>query len=212
MMYEAERDELVAAGRRLAEAGLVVGGAGNVSVRRGEHVVISGRGARLGALTRESSVVVDLDGTVVDGTVGRSSETPLHLAVYHATDAQAVVHTHPLFGTVLSTLVDELAPIHYAIALFGGPVRVAGYATFGSDELAEQVRTALDGRRGALMRNHGAVTIGERLEQAVELTETLEWLSALHHHAHLGGTPALLRAEQLEQVDAQRAALSAASR
>lgn len=211
-MYEAERDEIVAAGRRLVEAGLVVGGAGNVSVRRGDHVVITGRGARLGALTRESCVVVDLDGTVVDGDRARSSETPLHLAVYGATDAQAVVHTHPLFGTVLSTLVDELAPIHYAVALFGGPVRVAGYATFGSDELAEQVRAALEGRRGALMRNHGAVTIGERLEQAVELNETLEWLAAVHHHAHAGGTPALLGAQELEQVDAQRVALSAAKR
>jgi ribulose-5-phosphate 4-epimerase/fuculose-1-phosphate aldolase len=57
------------------------------------------------------------------------------------------------------------------------------------------------------MRNHGAVTVGDDLEAAVEATETLEWLAEVHYRAHLAGTPALLSPEQIEAVEAQRAAL-----
>jgi L-fuculose-phosphate aldolase len=207
MSHEAEREAIVAAGARLAAAGLVVGGAGNLSVRVDDRLIITPRGCRLAALEPDALVVTDLAGRLVEGEGRISSETQLHCAAYRATGARAVVHTHPVFCTVVSTLADEIAGIHYAVAEFGGTVRVAGYATFGSDELAAGVAEALRDRTGALMRNHGAVTVGDDLEAAVEATETLEWLAEVHYRAHLAGTPALLSPEQIEAVEAQRAAL-----
>jgi L-fuculose-phosphate aldolase len=207
MSHDAERAAIVAAGARLAAAGLVVGGAGNISVRVDDRLVITPRGCRLAALHPDMLVVTDLDGRLVEGEGRVSSETQLHCAAYRATGAGAVVHTHPVFCTVVSTLADEIAGIHYAVALFGGSVRVAGYATFGSDELAANVAAALRERTGALMRNHGAVTVGDDLESALERTETLEWLAEVHYRAHLAGTPAVLTPEQIDAVRGQQVRL-----
>lgn len=212
MTYAEQRAAVVAAGSRLAAAGLVVGGAGNVSVRVEDRMVITARGSRLAALRTEELLICDLQGRVLEGDGRASSETPLHCAAYAETGAGAVVHTHPHFCSVVSTLVSEIEGIHYAVALFGGSVRVADYATFGSSELAAHVAEALRGRRGALMRNHGAVTVGDDLEDAVELTETLEWLASVHYHAHLAGTPSVLSSEDIERVQGQRSALSGRER
>lgn len=208
MTYDQQRTELIVAGKRLASAGFVVGGAGNISVRMGDRLVITARGSRLGALRADDCLITDLAGQVVEGGGMPSSETGLHCAAYAETGASAVVHTHSIFGTVLSTLVSELPGIHYAVAMFGGPIRVAAYATFGSAELAGNVAHALRGRRGALMRNHGAVTVADDLLAAVELAETLEWLATINYYAHAGGTPSMLSAADLERVEQQRAHLS----
>jgi L-fuculose-phosphate aldolase len=207
MSISQNRKAMVEAGARLAAAGLVPGGAGNLSVRDGDRLLITARGARLAALSDEDLVVCDLDGQLVDGDRMPSSETPLHCAAYAATGAGAVVHTHALFCTVVSTLAQEIAAVHYAVSVFGGSVRVANYATFGTEELAQTVSEALKDRRGALMRNHGAVTVASELEEAVELAETLEWLASVHYYAHLAGTPSVLTAEQLAAVQQQRSEL-----
>jgi L-fuculose-phosphate aldolase len=191
-------DALAAAGRAVADGGLVVGTAGNLSVRSGDTMLITPRGTRLREVGRCVRVRLS-DGTVLDGA-NPSSETPLHRAVYAATRAQAIVHTHSRFATVMSTLVGELPPVHYATTAFGGCVRVAPYATFGSDELAANVAAALEGRRAALLANHGAVTIGETLAVAVDLALQLEWLAEVAYYATLAGRPAQLAGEQLEAV------------
>ena len=198
------RRALVAGARAVAQAGLVVGTAGNVSVRLGEEMLITPRQARLDATEPGRCVPVRLaDGAVTTAPpegVEPSSEAPLHRAVYAATDAGAIVHTHSHFATVLSTLVEELPAVHYAMTAFGGRVRVAPYATFGSDELAESVAAALEGRSAALLANHGAVTIGGTVEAAVDRALQLEWLASVCYHATLAGRPALLDDEQLAAV------------
>jgi L-fuculose-phosphate aldolase len=199
------RAVLVAGARAVAESGLVVGAAGNLSVRDDDAMLITPRGARLEAIDPADCVAVDLATDAVDAHA--SSETPLHRAVYAATDAGAIVHTHSTFATVQSTLVDELPAVHYGITAFGGPVRVAPYATFGSDELAASVAAALDGRRAALLANHGAVVIADSVDDAVDLALQLEWLCSVSYHASLAGTPTVLDADQLAAVVEQGRAL-----
>jgi L-fuculose-phosphate aldolase len=205
------RHALAAGARAVADGGLVVGTAGNLSVRTGDTMLITPRGSRLADVDPSRCVAVRLaDGAAVPGgpdDVTASSETPLHRAVYAATDAGAIVHTHSRFATVMSTLVDELPPVHYATTAFGGRVRVAPYATFGSDELAAHVAAALAGRRAALLANHGAVVIAGTVEAAVNLALELEWLASVAYYATLAGSPALLGDEQLEAVTEQARAL-----
>ena len=207
-----DRVALAEAARDVAASGLVIGSSGNLGIRRDEHLLITPRGSRLSAIAPADCVCVALaDGSVSPDHAGASlpsSELPLHLAVYAAApDAQAIVHTHSHFATVLSTLVDEIPPIHYVTTEFGGPVRVAPYATYGSSELAEGVVTALAGRSAALMANHGAVTIAATLDGAVEQARQLEWLASVYWHAQVFGSPALLGEAQLGAVDAQDRAL-----
>ena len=147
MQLVRERERIVAAARRLAGGGQVTGTAGNLSERAGSLVAVTPTGAALDLLTPEQIAVVDLDGEHVDGDLAPTSELGLHLGVYRRYGAGAVVHTHPPFGTALSCVLDELPVIHYQMLALGGPVRVAPYATFGTDELAEATLDALEGTR-----------------------------------------------------------------
>jgi L-fuculose-phosphate aldolase len=199
----AERAELVEYSCRMLADGLTVHTSGNLSVRRGNLIAITPTGVPYPELTPERICVVDLDGQHVDGELRPSSELPMHTAIYRACDAAAVVHTHPLYGTALSVLIDELPPIHYLIALLGGPVRVAPYARYGSTELADAaVRTMAD-RYAVLLRNHGATTHGATLEQAYQRSVYLEWLCRLYHQARLLGEPTLLSPDELAEATRQ---------
>lgn len=103
-------------------------------------------------MTAQDVVVYDMDGHHVEGVLNPSSELPLHIAVYQATDAKAITHNHAYASTALGLVVDEIPPSHYYSTMFGGVVRVAPYAAFGTDQLAKNVAAALEGRTGALMR------------------------------------------------------------
>lgn len=194
--------ELVETARRSVADGLVVGTSGNVSVRVGETVLVTPSGVPYDRLTPDDVTGVDLTGRQVLGTLVPTSELPMHLAVYGTTDARAVVHTHAVHATAVSTLVDELPLIHYMAAALGGPVRVARYATYGTDELAENMLRALDGRTGCLLQNHGTVTHGATLSQAYDRTAQLEWMCRVWLTASSipASTPHLLTREQLTEV------------
>ena len=200
-MLDAERERVAAACRRLAREGLVVGTAGNVSVRSGDHVAISATGAVLADATPDHVTVVDRDGTVAGGELEPTSELDLHLGVYRRYDAGAVVHTHAPTATALScVLADELPCVHYSMLLLGGAVRVAPYATFGTPELAESVLDALEGRAAALMANHGAITHAHDLDTAVDHSLLLEWACTVYLRAASIGTPRVLDEGQREAV------------
>ncbi|MFI6522888.1 class II aldolase/adducin family protein [Spirillospora sp. NPDC050679] len=201
MILGRERAALCETGRRLAAAGMVVGAAGNVSVRAGDLVAVTPGGVMLDRMAPGDCPVVDVEGRLVDGERDPSSETPMHLALYAETDAAAVVHTHSTYGTVVAATMDELPPVHYATLLLGGVVKVAEYATYGTPELAANVRAAMaGGMRAALLANHGGVTIGGDLEEAYEHARLLEWLCGVYVRARTIGEPRVLTDEQLERV------------
>ncbi len=191
-----EREAVVAACRHLSENGLVVGTAGNVSLRVGERVVISPSGVDYHSMTETDVAVVTLDGAPLDAPLKPSSELPLHLAIYRSTDHRCVVHTHSPASTALSTVVDTVPTSHYYTALFGGPVRVAPYATFGSDELATNVVAALADRSAALMSNHGAVLVGATLVKVLEQVGYLEYICDVQLRAGSYGNPVKLLDEE----------------
>ena len=166
--------------REMAAAGLVVGTSGNVSIRAGDLLAVSPSGVDYTELVADLVGVYRLDGTPVQAPLRPTSEMPLHLGVYAATSAAAIVHTHSVAATALSTLAGELPAIHYQVAMFGGPVAVAAYATYGSQELARHVVAALRDRTACLMANHGALTTGPDLRSALVGSRYLEWLCEVY--------------------------------
>ncbi|MEU6817665.1 class II aldolase/adducin family protein [Streptomyces sp. NPDC046860] len=194
--------ELVATARRTVADGLVVGTSGNVSARVGDTVLVTPSGVPYDRLTPADITGVGLDGRQVLGTLVPTSELPMHLAVYRTTGAGAVVHTHAVHATAVSTLVTELPPVHYMTCALGGPVRVAPYAAYGTPELAAHMLRALQDRSGCLLRNHGTVTYGDTLEAAYDRTAQLEWMCRLWLTASSvpGLTPALLSEAELAEA------------
>lgn len=202
------RAEVAATCREVAARGVAVGGAGNISVRRDDRVLITRGGLRFETAVADDISVVDLDGTLLEG-FRASSETGLHLGIYRSTDAVSVVHTHGRSSVALGLVADEIPLIHYNLLRLGGRVPTVPYATFGSPELAEAVaRIFENGFRAALLRNHGAVSAGRSLAEAVENAELTEWLCEIYLCARSVGEPALLSPEDLQDVLAQAHRLS----
>jgi L-fuculose-phosphate aldolase len=199
----AARSDLVSYSLRLLDDGLAIGSAGNLSVRCGELVAITPSGIGYHELRPQDIAVITMDGTEVEAAEQPSSETPMHLAVYAATSAQAIVHTHSPEVVALSASRDMLPAIHYAITDLGGPVRVARYVRFGSGGLADAAAGALAGRTAAILRNHGAVSYGRTLDQAYNRALLLEWLARVYRLAQSYGDPAVLSAAELDEVTAE---------
>ena len=202
---QAARAQLVSYSARLLDDGLAVGSAGNMSVRTGDQIAITPSGISYAEMRPEDVCLVTLDGAEPAETVQEtpSSETPMHLAIYAATKAGAVVHTHSPEVIALSAAREELPAIHYAITGLGGPVRVAPYVRFGSAGLAAAAVKALDGRSAVILRNHGAVTYGRDLAQAYDRAVLLEWLARTYRLALSYGEPAILSAAELDEVSAE---------
>ncbi len=202
---QAARAQLVSYSARLLDDGLAVGSAGNMSVRAGDLVAITPSGISYAEMRPDDICLVGMDGRqdAAGGPEAPSSETPMHLAIYAATSAAAIVHTHSPEVIALSAARPELPAIHYAITGLGGPVRVAPYVRFGSAGLAAAAVEALDGRSAVILRNHGAVSYGRDLAQAYDRALLLEWLARTYRLALSYGEPSILSAAELDEVTAE---------
>ena len=111
------RAQVADASRRLADAGLLVGTAGNVSARAGDRVAVTATGVVLGRCDPSDVTVVSLSGEVLEGELAPTSEIDLHLGLYAASDGgtAAVVHTHAPFSTAVACVLDELPVIHLSL-------------------------------------------------------------------------------------------------
>lgn len=194
------RDQIVAACHRLAREGLVPGTAGNLSVRRGDLVALTATGVVLADATPADVTVVDLAGEIVEGGLRPTSEAGLHLGVHRRFGDGAIVHTHAPASTALACVLDELPVIHYQLLDLGGAVPVIPFHPFGTPELADAVAEGMTHKNAVLMANHGAVTRGTTLGEALERTFLLEWGCTLYERASALGTPKVLDQRQQQAV------------
>jgi L-fuculose-phosphate aldolase len=197
------REQLVSFCGHMIADGLAVGAAGNISMRVGDLVAITPSGVSYTELVPADICITTLSGEEVDAPETPSSELPMHLAVYAATSAAAVVHTHSAEVIAVSATSAELPAVHYAINGLGGPVRVAEYTRFGSAGLAEAAVAALDGRTAAILQNHGAICYGRTLPEAYDRAVLLEWLARIYRLARAQGAPRILSQAELDEVAAE---------
>ncbi|MBX9699256.1 MAG: class II aldolase/adducin family protein [Acetobacteraceae bacterium] len=179
---------------------------GNLSLRTPRGFLITPSGLPYPETAPGDLVEVAADGTVLGGNRAPSSEWRLHAAVYAArTEAGAVVHTHSPMATALSCARQGIPPLHYMIVMAGGSdIRCADYATFGTPELAAACVAALEGRRAALLANHGVVAFGRTLVGALALALEVENLARQLLALRAAGlAPVLLTEAELAETMAQ---------
>ena len=202
-MSKAVRAELIAAAQALDGLGFMPSKSGNLSVRTRRGFLITPSALPYAETTPADLVECDQDGAVLKGKRKPSSEWRLHAEVYKARpEAQAVVHTHSPLATALSCARQGLPPFHYMIVMGGGgDIRCSRYATFGTQDLAEAGVEALEGRKAALLANHGVLAFGRTLAGARALAQEVENL-AREYLALLsaGLAPVLLTPAELEAV------------
>jgi L-fuculose-phosphate aldolase len=195
-------EKLIAAARSMAELGINQGKSGNLSVRTEAGMLITPSGIAYEALTQEQLALLPFDaeyGKFI-GPKRPSSEWRFHMDIMAARpEVGAIVHTHAPYATALAMARREIPACHYMIARFGGaPVRVAGYALFGTAELSAQVLTALRGRSACLMANHGFVATGATLDAAMLAAVELEALAKQYILSLTIGGPVLLSEQEVQ--------------
>lgn len=177
-MLERLRQQVLEGNLALPAHGLVTWTSGNVSVRDADSglVVIKPSGLRYDEMTADDMVVVDLDGRVVEGHRGPSSDTSSHLGVYrHRDDVMSIVHTHSTYATAFAAVGRGIPCCMTAIAdEFGGPVPCGGYARIGGDDIGDEIVRSIGSSPAILMRQHGVFTVGPTMEKAIKAAVMVE--------------------------------------
>lgn len=207
MLLELERKQVVEFARNMLESGLVVGTGGNISIfnREKKLVVITPGSTDYMDMGPEDTVIVDLDGKIVDGEGKPSSELKLHSIFYkNREDINAVVHTHSFYASALSCLNRGLPAVHYMIASAGGDLQCVPYATFGTSELADNALKGMKNRKAVLLGNHGLVSAARTIEQAYSIAGHMEYISGLYITCLSSGQDIkILSNEELENLNRQ---------
>lgn len=200
------RQQLLSSSQQLASLGLNRGTSGNASIRADNELgqpgfLITPSGLAVEKMTAADMVWMDFAGNA-SGSQPPSSEWRFHLDIlHHKPEVNAVVHTHSMFATTLSTLRRDIPAFHYMIALVGGDsVRCAPYALFGSQTLSDFALVSLQARQACLLANHGMIAVGASMEQALNMTQEVETLCEQYLRALQVGEPHILSPQQMLEV------------
>ncbi len=176
-------------GRDIYAASLISSHGGNISMRLGDRVVIKRRGAMLGNLKPHDLIETGLEKND-SGVVLASTELLVHRAIYLATPALAIVHSHPRTAIAFSLSRDEIVPIdnEASYLLKKVPVVTEEFPS-GTPEMARKVAAELQSYKIIMLRGHGSFAIGQTLEEAFHWTSTLEESCQIALYAKLINEP-----------------------
>jgi len=195
--YSDYKREVLEVSRRLSEEGYFgtkSGTAGNVSMLvEGEEVIaVTPTRMRYDMMRPEDICVIDFNLHSIEGSHQPSIESPMHVAAYQVRrDINAVIHTHQVFASAISILNLPIPPLFDEVTLaIGDIVDVIPYGLSGTRELHEAVARKLANRCHCyLIQNHGALCVGEDLENTFTYVELLEKISVVYSHALASGRP-----------------------
>lgn len=178
--------DLASTSQRLYALGWMRGTSGNVSVRDDDDLLVTASGVDKSSLDSTHAVRVDWTGRPLVGQVhSPSAEALVHAAILNASGATAAVHVHALSSVIAAARWPRGVPLHDVEQLKG-----IGRAAHGDDvvvpvvansqdmtDLSARVVEAMDmGVPGVIVAEHGLYAWGENLNQAVDRTESLDWL------------------------------------
>ena len=202
-----QRNQIIEYSIKLNSTNLSPLRSGNISLRAREDdkegYLITPSGKKYETLKAEDIVFMGLNEELRDtSNQNPSSEWRFHRDIYlNKKDAQAIVHAHSPHATAVSSHGKTIPPFHYMIALAGGEdIKCADYATFGTEELSNNVIKALEERSACLMSNHGQVAFGKNLEDAFELAQEVENICHQYTIALKLGEPKILSFEEMKKV------------
>jgi L-fuculose-phosphate aldolase len=202
-----QRNQIIEYSIKLNSTNLSPLRSGNISLRGKEDdkegYLITPSGKKYETLRAEDIVFMGLNEELRDtSNQNPSSEWRFHRDIYlNKKEAQAIVHAHSPHATAVSSHGKTIPPFHYMIALAGGEdIKCADYATFGTEELSNNVIKALEKRSACLMSNHGQVAFGKNLEDAFELAQEVENICHQYTIALKLGEPKILSFEEMKKV------------
>jgi L-fuculose-phosphate aldolase len=166
--------DMIAVGRRLYDTGIALARSGNISARMDDDsILITGTGTYLGKLTDADISCVRLPTQEVTNGPCPSSELPMHALIYRHFPCRVVVHCHPPLTNGYFAAHASLKALTFETKCYLGDVPVIDQDTPTVTE-PERVIEALKGNNLIVLRNHGAVAVGNTFDEALSLVEALE--------------------------------------
>lgn len=201
---ESQKEMVVEAGRTMVRERLTLGTWGNVSLRDPEtdFIYITPSGIPYLEIQVSDIVIMDIDEQVIGGHRIPSIERGMHIAVYRArADVNAVVHSHPLYSSVLGVNHMELPGMSEDfVQIVADKIICSEYALPGTPELAQNVVAALGERNAVLLPNHGTLCAGEDMARALLISQAVEKTAQIYIMAKSIGTPHLISPEHIEAM------------
>jgi ribulose-5-phosphate 4-epimerase/fuculose-1-phosphate aldolase len=187
------KQQLIQGAVQVASIGLVPLTQGNLSLRDPHSglIIITPHDYSYEQMTPNDTVVVDLDGNVIEGEREPSDEMQVHLAVYEKrADVQAIVHAEPVFTNVFGVLHMPIAPMHVNTLIdVGGAVPVMPFAPSGSRQFGYDMLDVMGDKNAVVWANHGMLAAGGSLAKAIHCTIMVEMAAQIYHMALQHGTP-----------------------
>jgi ribulose-5-phosphate 4-epimerase/fuculose-1-phosphate aldolase len=194
------RKQRLAAGFRLfSKFGFDEGVAGHITARdpeRADHFWVNPFGTHFGHVRVSDLILVNHQGEVVEG------DKPVNVAAFaihsqvHAArpDVVAAAHSHSIYGKSWSALGLPLDPITQdACAFYEDHAVFDDYTGVVIDiEEGKRIAHALAGNKAAILRNHGLMTVGHTVDEAVWWFITMERSCQAQLLASSAGTPVLI--------------------
>jgi L-fuculose-phosphate aldolase len=197
------RQDIVRFGKLLHQTGLVAAMDGNLSVRlENGNILSTPTLMSKGLIEADDLVIVDSDGSRLNGSRDVSSEIAMHVLIYRKRpDIGAVVHAHPPTATGFAAAglaLDRALCAELIVTL--GSVPLASYETPGTPELAEALAPLVADHDAILMANHGVVTYGVDLLNAYMNMETVEHFAKIALVAHQLGRQQTLSEQHVDKL------------
>lgn len=184
------KETIIEIGKRMYDKEWVASNDGNISVKIAQdRVLITPTRQSKGYLKPDMLTIIDLEGNMIEGTYKPTSESLMHLTIYKSRpDVSAVVHAHPPISTAFAVAGIPLDRCVLPEAILElGKVPIAPYGTPGTPELSASFSGIIDNHDCVLLKNHGAVAVGEDLMTAYYKMDSLEMLAKVVFHAKLLG-------------------------
>jgi L-ribulose-5-phosphate 4-epimerase len=201
-VYETERQQIIDVGIALDRYRLISLSGGNVSMRMGSHILVTPSGMSYETLVPGDVVVMTPEGKVVEGTRRPSVDTVALLHIFnHMPEVSAIIHTHQPYATAIGLVMDELPGFCTTLVNATlGAVTVAPYSSAASLDMGVRTVEHIGDKRALILRNHGVVTVGPTLKDALYAAVYLEDACRAYCAASAIGKPRGLTPAQVQEA------------
>lgn len=203
-MYDKEKKEVINAGVKLDRYGLIALSGGNVSLKVDKNrVLVTPSGMIYEELEIDDIILMDLSGKVIEGTRKASVDTKALLYIYNnMPEINAVIHTHQPYATALGLVEEEFKCNLTTLAnATKGSVSVCPFSSAASEQMGIEAVENLNGKLAVILKNHGVITVGNSLKQALYSCVYLEEAAKTYCIAKsMSDNVAMMTAEQIEQA------------